>query len=417
MTAVQELLSLTIGGFQQTGGSERNRLFSKYIKEALPDENVSDVEVISSLASLNSVAASGMIGGRKYFFKVHVETGLNADDEYRQAGLLKQAGWPVYSPIMKSENHGFPLLVYPWTDSPTLFDKLERSYKAGRSELYDKDLKLLEAMNRRIGRMELISLKEIPASAAATAPVQMFFARRFEKGARIDKWYAPETVFPLPSAGSGLALSWDVICRARWKINDQEFSATLGDIVKEARKMLAFSQEDEVWATISHGDDHAGNIFLSSDEALVFDPAAASDINPAVLADVKALAHNGFLPMGGMYYDPTLEYTYEYGEAENTIKVSVDFSKSPVFDRHMAIARQIIDFRLNPMLTALREKGADMEKEHARLKTALAACALLTVDISKLLRADDGRGKGLLAMAILLYELKGFEVLEGIGKR
>ncbi len=416
MSSAEELISLTIGGFQNTHNLKRNRLFAEYIKQALPPKQVSDVKVISTPASLNSAAGSGIIDGKKYFFKVHIESGSKFDEEYKQAGLLAGAGWPVYAPSMQSKNPDFPLLVYPWTDNPTLFGKLERSYKSGESKLTDKDFKLLEIMNKTIGKAQLKSLKKISGRQAAGAPIQMFFARRFETDGRIDEWYDPKTIFSLPGEnGETLALSWPQIKRAKWAINGQVYPKTLDEIIKEAKDVLVFSGEDTAWTVISHGDDHAGNIFLGEDQAQVFDPAAASNINPAVLSDAKALAHSGFLPMGGMYYDPKTPYEYGFDEKKNILKVNADFSKSPAFDAHSDIAGQIIDFRINPILRALKEKGADMNREYKRLKTALAGCALLTVNISKLLEMNDGRGAGLLPMAILLYELEEFEILKRVG--
>ncbi|HEX5798421.1 MAG TPA: hypothetical protein VFX79_03625 [Candidatus Saccharimonadales bacterium] len=417
MKSAQEIAGLTIGGFEASNILERNQLFSEYINNALPSSNVIDVRVISSPASLNSVAASGRIARKKYFFKVHIETNSKVEKEYEQAELLASSGWPVYAPVMKSENPKFPLLVYPWTDSPTLFDKLALTYKNNQVEIDKKDLKKLEAMNQAIGRAEAGSFKKVLAEQAAKSPIQMFFARRFEAGGRIDDWYKPETTFVLPADdGKSLTLSWQVIMRSKWLINGEVYPQTLEDTVEEARKSLAYSGEDDAWVNTSHGDDHAGNIFLTGNGAKVFDPAAAGDNNPVILADVKALAHSGFLPMAGMYYDPKLPYSYSYDEEGNTIKVDADFSKSPAFEPHMAIASQIINLRINPALNALNKNGADMKNEYKRFKAALAGCALLTVNIAKLLEKNDKRGAGLLAMAVMLNGLSGFEVLGKIGK-
>lgn len=415
MKSAQELVDLTIGGFGDADDLKRNRLFSEYIKQALFSRQVSYVKVISNPASLNSVSGSGTIDGEKYFFKVHIESGSKSDEEYKQAGLLAEAGWPIYPPSMRSENPDFPLLAYPWTDNPTLFDKLAQSYKNKDSKAVDKDFKLLETMNKSIGESEVKSLKNVSARQASSAPVQMFFVRRFEAGGRIDHWYNPQTTFYLPGVGAkALVLRWSQIKRAKWVINGQAYPKTLDEIIEEARRVLAFSGENGTWATTSHGDDHAGNIFLGEDQAQVFDPAAASDVNPAILSDAKALAHSGFLPMGGMYYDPKVSCEYRFDESKSTIDARADFSKSPAFNTHLRIAGQIIDFRLNPILRVLKQKGADMNMEYKRLKTALAGCALLTVNISRLLEMNDGRGAGLLPMAVLLYELKGFEILSSV---
>lgn len=417
MKSVQEIAGLTIGGFDNTAKSDRNRVFSEYIKKALPSREVTDVKVIASPASLNSVAASGMIDGKKYFFKVHIESGSKVEEEYRQAELLAEAGWPVYEPSFKGDNPDFPLLAYLWTDSPTLFDRLDSTYKSEKSTLSTDELKSLEDMNIAIGQAEIRKLKEASSQEAATAPIQMFFARRFEPGGRLDDWYKPDTVFHLPDFNGGiLELEWKLIKDAKWVVNRQSYPQTLASIIKAARDVLAYSGEDKAWVTTSHGDDHAGNIFLAESQALVFDPAAASDVNPVVLSDVKALAHNCFLPMAGMYYAPKIPYQYAYDSHSNVIKVEANFSKSPAFEIQKTIAGQIVDLRINPALNLIKEKGTDMRAEYERFRTALAGCALLTINIAELLKQEDNRGIGLLPMAVMLYELKGLEPLEKLEK-
>lgn len=413
MKSVQEINSLTIGGFDHSKNYDRDRVFSEYIKKALPLIEVSNVKVISTPASLNSVSASGTINGKKYFFKVHIESGSKTEEEYKQAELLTEAGWPVYEPSFKGTNYDFPLLAYPWTDDPTLFDRIAGIYELTEPELSEEETALLQTMNISIGQAEIRELKEVSAREASAAPIQMFFARRFETGGRLDDWYKQGTIFHLPGPEGGrLKLDWNLIKDAKWIINGQNYTATLADIIKKARDVLVYSGEDKAWVTTSHGDDHAGNVFLAKKQALVFDPAAASRINPAVLSDIKALAHNCFLPMGGMYYDPKIFYEYTYDETNNTLKVEADFAKSPAFEIQKAIARQIIEFRMKPILDVLKQKNAEKKREYERIRAALAGCALLTVNIAELLSQRDKRGIGLLPIAIMLYELKGLEPLE-----
>ena len=145
--------------------------------------------------------------------------------------------------------------------------------------------------------------------------------------------------------------------------------------------------------------------------ATIFDPAFAG-WNPASLSNIKALAHSCVVPMGGMYYDPKIgDVFYDWDRDKHVMHVDVPFESSALYGAHEAIAKQITDLRILPLIQRSKQAGIDINSEYERIKYALAGCALLTINISRLLEQNDGRGQGLLPLTIMLAELKGLPML------
>lgn len=420
---LQELLiKVTIGGADgKINQTDKALLLGEYTSRAFPDVEILEVEATNTAASLNSL--SGKIKLKKdgkietVFGKVHIEanTGklnpLGAEKEYMNADLLAGAGWPVLKPSAKSTNPDYPLLLYPVVTDPPLFDKLEESNLSGKSTITEVEQKRLEEFNNIIGQKEVLSLRVGTVEEAVNAPVQNLFLKRLEKGGRIDRWYKKETLFKLP--GLGGQISWDELLDLKWEINGIKFRSTLRILIDKARRSLSFKDESKSFLTISHGDDHAGNIRLSN-PPVVFDPAFAG-WNPAAL-DVKILAHNGFLPMAAMYYPPKgLKCLYRI--SGKTMVVSINISELPLCPVHERLAEQIIGSRIIPVLTEIKKQGGDIQKERQRIEAGLAGCALLTINIAKLLKQSGGKATGLLPMAIMFNELTGLPILDYLNKQ
>lgn len=413
-----ELLSVTVGG--NRGGidlEKKGEVFAEYVSRAFPGMKVLNVIPTNTAAALNSV--SGVITlqfsdlpPRTVFGKIHVEPDTNsinplgAKKEYEMAGMLADAGWPVLTPLTKSDNPDYPLLLYPVIEEEPLFDKLERSYLSGDVQINETELDALFLYNKKIGEKEAAKVRVGTKQEAIDAPVQTLLLKRFEQGGRIDQRYTTDTVFNLP--GLEESITWGDLLDKKWNINGRDYDVTLRQIIDQARKSLAFEGEKETFLTISHGDDHAGNVRLTN-PPVVFDPAFAG-WNPAAL-DVKALAHTGFLPMAAMYYPPKgLETNYQM--TDERITVTTNMESLPMYQTQEKLAKQIIDTRMLPILKTIKEKGGDIEKEKLRVESGLAACALLTVNIAELLEENDGRAVGLLPMAVMFATLQGMPMLE-----
>ena len=418
---LQELLiKVNIGG-GKINQIDKALLLGEYTRRAFPGVEILKVEATNTAASLNSL--SGKIKFKKdgktetFFGKIHIEanTGklnpLGAEKEYLNADLLAETGWPVLKPDAKSTSPEYPLLLYPIVEAPPLFDKLEESNLSGKSSITEDEQKSLADFNNLIGQKEIQNLRAGTIKEAVNAPVQYLFLKRFEKGGRIDQWYKKKTLFKLPGLNKGI--DWDELLNIRWEINGIKFNSTLRDMIDQARKTLGFKGENQAFLTISHGDDHAGNIRLTN-PPVVFDPAFAG-WNPAAL-DIKILAHNGFLPMAAMYYPPKgLQCSYRI--RGKIMVVSINILELPLYPVHERLAQQIINSRIIPVLTEIKKQGGDIQKERERIESGLAGCALLTINIANLLELSEGKAVGLLPMAIMFNELKGLPMLEYLDKQ
>jgi len=412
-----QLIEVTIGGAKASVDLEQKKmLFAEYMQRAFPEMKIFNLKPTDTSAALNSVSATANVdlnGQRLSIFgKVHIESetrvinAVGVEQEYQKASLLVEAGWPVVKPIAMSKQMDYPLLLYLQMNEPTLFDKLEKSNMNGVSTLREQQLKDFYEYNANIGQKEVKNLRQGSVDEAKNAPVQTLFLKRFEKGGRIDQWYTENTLFQLP--GLIDPISWKELLTSQWQINGIVYNTTLQDIVDKARQSLAFENEEDAFLTLSHGDDHSGNVRLTQ-PPLVFDPAFAG-WNPASL-DLKALAHTGFLPLASMYYLPKgLNCTYQ--KSANKIQVEINLTSLPMYTTFEVLAKQIIDTRIIPLMKRVKESGGNIDKESQRIKCGMAGCALLTVNIAKLLEQGDGRAIGLLPMAILFSELKGLSALD-----
>lgn len=419
----QELIGITIGGTKDRINSRRRALlFATYVQRAFPDATVLGVKPTDTAAALNSV--SGIINlrlsdGKKQevFGKVHIESNtgtlnpLGAASEYANAEMLAKAGWPVLQAISMSKIPDYPLLLYPVIKEPPLFDKLESSHKTGIPQLTEADIKNIDQYNKQIGEKESAGLRIGTTNEAINAPVQNLLLKRLEVGGRIDLWYTPNVRFQLP--GLKDLTEWGEILDMEWVINGNKYNGTVRQIIENGRRLLAFRGEEGAFMTISHGDDHSGNVRLTT-PAVVFDPAFAG-WNPASL-DIKALAHTGFLPMAGMYYAPKgLECNY--ARQGNNMVVETNMAELPTYETHEVLARQIIDSRVLPILEAIKKQGGKLETERERIQSGLATCALLTINIAQLLEKGDGRAVGLLPIAVMFAEMKGLPMLSYLDKQ
>ncbi|MBP6884320.1 MAG: hypothetical protein KBC17_00675 [Candidatus Pacebacteria bacterium] len=425
----KKLLASTIGGSTKDErlGLEAVEAFTLYVQNAFNDKvEVKNLELLYSKVSLNSIIANATMQFDGFdtpvFLKIHIEantkgqSALGDDKEYGNAKLLEECGWPILAPLTKNTNPEYPLLVYPRIDAPTLFNLIEESY-GEKNNITNDILDSFTASQKVIGRATVLTLKECAVQTVINAPVQTLFLERFKIGGRLDQWYTDSTVFALP--GLSKPTAWSILKNAKWNINGELYSKTLAEIIESARKSLSFSGENSALCATSHGDDHSGNVFieLSKNQAILFDPAFAGE-NPFTLCDTKALAHIGYMMMGGMYFDPKLKNPlYRFDEETNTIFAFVDYRSTPLFNEHEEMARQIIDDRIIPMFRKARDMGGDIKKEIIRQKDALSGCPLLTINIPKLLDSKDGRGMGLLPLVIMLNELNGLPSLKYLSEK
>src|SRR5690606_33574751 len=121
--------------YADKGGAEA--LLSSFIRDNFPLDVVS-LELTPLAVSLNSFNGFMTLGdGNRRFFKTHTETDT-VIDEYYNAEMLSNLGYPIIQPIFKSTEPGKQLLVYEVIEDESVFDV------AWRIEIQDKaDLPLL----------------------------------------------------------------------------------------------------------------------------------------------------------------------------------------------------------------------------------------------------------------------------------
>jgi hypothetical protein len=396
-------------------------LLGEYFTRAFPKSKVLEVLPTNTSAALNSVSGKLKVefsanSGEtmSIFAKIHIEgekREISFDSsvrEYSNAKILENAGWPVIKPIFISQNLDYPLLVYPIVENETLFELLEESNIQGEDLLTNEQYKEFEDLNRSIGECELKTLNEMTSQEAMDAPVQLLFNKRLIRGGRVDVWYKDDTIIKLP--GLTESISWDELKLLKWVINGKEYPKTLDELIESARLTLKFNDDEKIFSIISHGDDHAGNVKMTS-PIQVFDPAVAGR-NPAGM-DLKALAHTGLMPLGAMYYLPK-ELKVIYQINGNVISVISNISDIETYSMHEKLGRIIFDSRLLPIVEKIKSSGGNIQREIQRIKDGLSMCALLTVNIPLLLQQGDGRGSTLLPISLMCNELAGLPLLEYI---
>lgn len=433
----EALVSATIGGSKgERDPSEIADVFDRYLKKSVSGIDIHSTKPVISTASLNSICAfvNFSLDGQTFdtLAKVHIESKEDNKSissaagvaEYNNAQLLSDFNFPIVHGIDAIPfNPDYPVLFYERIESPTLFDLLEDSYKdPNNPKIQAGDLDCLATLERKTGKIASETMKIVEASALNSeceAPVQTLFNERMKSGGRIDQWYTPETILNLPGHGE---IAWSELLNKQWVVNGVRCSNTISDFIDTARTSLAFQDVKNAAICISHGDDHAGNVFIlrEKNRAVVFDPAF-SGWNPAVLGNIKPLVHSGLLPMAGMYYPPNGGQCNFQLTADKII-VEFDFEKTPMFEIHQKIFNIIFEERILPIFKRMEELGIDINPEIERLRLGMASCCLDVIHLGGLLENYSllqqghpivtGTGEGLLPMMLLILENKGLPQLE-----
>ncbi len=362
---------------QFTDKVEAERLLLGFIDSVFPLDVVA-CELRPQAISLNSF--NGFItlaSGERKFFKTHTEED-NVIDEYYNASLLAETGYPVIQPIHSSTQAGQHLLIYEVIESPSVFDLVWAIEQGDDTTSLDALTRAQNAADDDLLAIYKRTLEMQTAQDAAQAPIHQLFHHRLVRG-RLHRFYGP-----LPGEDGECpniylpvgAMDLKQVRQRRWSINGQIYDETLNDIISHAVHILA--PEVDTPSIIGHGDAHNGNVFFQQDGLLYFDPAFAGRHHP-LLDLVKPLFHNVFAMW--MYYPVvkqkqlTIHMTYD----DNMIMVKHDYDLPPL--RHMFL-RSKVERTLIPIARILQEKNLLRDDWRTYIKAALFCCPFLTLNLA-----------------------------------
>ncbi len=357
------LLAIQQLQFTDRGGAEA--LLRSFLSETF-GLDVARVALRPQAVSLNSFNGFLTLSdGRDLFFKTHVEQDT-VIDEYYNAAMLAEAGYPVIQPVFSSTRNGQQILMYEIVREPSVFDL------AREIETTGADFTALAAAQHAADDLLLaLYLKTLQTGISQTAPIHQLFYHRLA-GGRLDRFYGDGTEIALP----GGVVPLRTVRRARWRINDADYTDTLEDIITRALRLLAPGQ---VGPTVTgHGDAHNGNVFFAQ-QLVYFDPAFAGRHHP-LLDLAKPLFHNVFAMW--MYFpdDERARLRISLERDGDLWHVQHDYAPNPLRLMFLTSKAERV---LRPLLLQLAQAGLLREDWRAFLKAALFCCPLLTLDLKR----------------------------------
>jgi len=205
-------------------------LLLAFVRETFPALDLVKVELRPLAVSLNSFNGFlTLADDSRLFFKTHVEPG-SVIDEYYNATLLAQAGYPMILPRFNSTVYGKQFLIYDVIESPSVFD-VARQMEVGERHDMPQLAAAQYAADDVLLQIYLKTLELQAAEEAAKAPIHQLFYHRL--GARYTTYYG-EKMLALP----GARLPWDQICARQWEINGTHYAGTLAEAIARARDLL-----------------------------------------------------------------------------------------------------------------------------------------------------------------------------------
>ena len=364
---LQEIQALQFSDLEAATG-----LLKQFLNTHLPFEVV-EARLRPSAVSLNSINGSLIsAAGERLFFKTHVEP-QSLINEYYNSTILAEAGYPVMQPLYSSTEWGKQLLIYPFFESPSLF-QIAREIELEQRQDGESVLRVQQQADEQLRQIYMQTLQWLTAADQAQAPIHQLFSHRLT-GGRFEQFYQGQRV-ALPEQ----EIEFEQLASLRWVINGLEFQQTLGELIERAVEQLHPGRCDGP-AIVGHGDAHNGNVFIdrAGTSLIYFDPAFAGRHSP-LLDLAKPLFHNVFAIW--MYFPQAvadrLSIRATLDVSEKTIAVEHDFVPS---DFRLAVLRSKLDRVLLPVLQELQSRGWLAEDWRQDLKLALFCCPFLTMNL------------------------------------
>lgn len=372
------------------------------------DAEVTQVVINRDVYSLNSLnGTAAFADGRRFFFKFHAEEGEDETiQEYYNAELLDEAGYPVDVPVFACGEPGRQILLYQLRNDLRLSD-LCRAGEAGGT--YPEPITLDDVVGaqreldtisaeRMIATMHEANLEELAAE-----PVHRLFRDRLVdldgthrpgEGGRVARFYRDKE----HKLGE-LTLSWEQLRNARWVINGVEYSDTIGEIFSDAALLLTPGRLGRA-AVVAHGDAHNANVWFERQcgtmgHLVLFDPAFAGRHLPALLAEVKPTFHNIFAHPFWLY-EPGIaseRYTADVEWHDGVIEVRHDYALSSLREQFL-VSKAELNWR--PLLSEMAARNTLPSDWERIVRRALFCCPTLVHE----LRAGGPTGHSATSAAI-----------------
>ncbi|HEY7549522.1 MAG TPA: hypothetical protein VH913_08395 [Hyphomicrobiaceae bacterium] len=390
MTTSFEIRTLVREGRREEAAAAVARLLSEETGTRFSGVAINDDRY--SLNSVNGTAADDQ--GRKLFFKFHTEEGeTETVGEYYRAHVLAEAGLPVDLPVKASSAPGRQFLLYAHCDDAKLADvclKLETwqgSDPAGLTPFSADEIVAAQAdLDDATLKAALASLAA-PTPASAGEAIHQLFHRRLvtpgevgRLGGRYAQFYQGRQV---PVAGTGTEMPWEAFADLHWTVNGVTYRHTLRDLFELSFRLLHPQALSRLPVLVAHGDAHNANVWARRDASgrltlVLFDPAFAGKVIPALLGEVKATFHNVFA-------HPLWLYTPDL--ANEAYRVSAEFDGGRIVVTHdwslSELRRQFLRLKLErywrPLLLHLKGLGALPDDWEAILRCALFCCPTLVM--------------------------------------
>lgn len=365
----------TIQQLQFTDKPQAESLLMGFIRETF-DLSVEAVELRPLAISLNSF--NGFItlaGGGKLFFKTHTEQDT-VIDEYYNARLLADVGYPIIQPLYSTTKTGQQFLIYEVITSPSVFDVAwDLELRQFGNESITGDLnQLKQAQNDADDALFTYYQTSLEApTPTPNAPIHQLFYHRLT-GGRYDRFYANDIPITLPHG----TFKMGDVKRVKWVINDQPYTETINDLVADAVRLLNPTIPQAT--IIGHGDAHNGNVFYMQDKTslLYFDPAFAGRHSP--LFDlVKPIFHNVFAMW--MYFPQVKKETTPIQLEVRGDEWHITYHYA-LWSARMMFLESKFERVLIPTLKLLKERGFLPNNWREILKLALFCCPFLTLNLA-----------------------------------
>jgi hypothetical protein len=347
------------------------------------------VAVASDRYSLNSL--NGLLSteaGEEFFFKFHHEEGEEAtSDEYYQAELLREAGFPVDSPVHASKAVGRQILLYRVRHDRRFADVCRGLDFGDAGAGFRAAVAAQETLDAEIGANYLKTLHASTAADCAREPIhQLFHARLIDRdrpgelGGRARRFFFDGS-FDL----AGRTLDAAALRAARWTVNGVEYRDSIETLLARSLALLAPVRLATGGVVVAHGDAHNANLWYEEQPGrtprlVMFDPAFAGRHVPALLAEAKATMHNIFAHPLWLYDDAaTAERFHASVElGAGRIAVETDWALSALRKAFLASKGERV---WRPLLAALRDRHLLPADWRETLRAALFCCPSLVMEL------------------------------------